>query len=242
MGEDRASPIDRTLQSDITISIGLSSSSLVTCATGVNDGGFYSCTGGAKSGTFVQIRNTHNPAASFSLNAVRLYQGAIATGLATLEQESILQSTATMTSNNLLLNNPRSSAYDINALGQSSSSCSRYEQTFGANDIIHVVFRMPEEAFIDALLLIGSFSDVDIEQISDIRLAVTNSAAEPADDRSEDCGGSPYLSYPAADSGTADYANGVEVFCNQRGEFVHIIKEAVPAAIQTTLLNIPQNF
>ena len=117
MGEDRTTPIDRTLQSDITISIGLSSSSLVPCATGVNDGGFYSCAGGAKSGTFIQIRNTHSPAASFSLNAVRLYQGAIATGLATLEQESILQSTATMTSNNLLLNNPRSSAYDINALG-----------------------------------------------------------------------------------------------------------------------------
>ena len=101
---------------------------------------------------------------------------------------------------------------------------------------------MPEEAFIDALLLIGSFSDVDVEQISDIRLAVTNSVDEPSDDRSEDCGGSPYLSYPAADSGTASYANGVEVFCNQRGQFVHIIKEAVPAAIQATLLSIPQNF
>ena len=83
---------------------------------------------------------------------------------------------------------------------------------------------MPEEAFIDALLLIGSFSDVDTEQISDIRLAVTGSADEPLDDGSEDCTGSPFLSYPAAGSGTSSYANGVEVFCNQRGEYVHIIK------------------
>ena len=73
MGESRSPAIDRSLQSGITISIGLSSSSLVTCATGVSDSGFYSCSGGAKSGTFVQIRKVHSPAAEFNLNAVRLY-------------------------------------------------------------------------------------------------------------------------------------------------------------------------
>ena len=119
-----------------------------------------------------------------------------------------------MTSEVLKVGNPRTSAYDITGLGTTANSCSRYEQTFGAQDIIHVVFQMPEEAFIDALLLIGTFGSEEVYQLSDIRLAVTDSIALPADDKSQDCEGSPFLSYPATDSGTADYANGFETFCN----------------------------
>ena len=118
-----------------------------------------------------------------------------------------------MTSEVLKAPFPRSTAFDIAATGASSPNCSRYLQKRG-DGIIHVVFALPELAFVSALLITGTFSSSELTQLSDIRLAVTESAALPAASGASDCAGSPFLAYPGTDSNTASYANGVEVFCN----------------------------
>ena len=130
-----------------------------------------------------------------------------------------------MTSEVLKAPSPRSTAFDIAAVGNSNPNCSRYLQKRG-DGIIHVVFALPELAFVSALLITGTFSSSELTQLSDIRLAVTDSADLPA--ASADCSGSPFLAYPGTNSNSDSYANGVEVFCNQQGTYVHLIKQEIP--------------
>ena len=46
--------------------------------------------------------------------------------------------------------------------------------------MIHVVFELPELAFVSAMLLTGTFSSSELTQISDIRLAVTDTSDLPS--------------------------------------------------------------
>ena len=134
-----------------------------------------------------------------------------------------------MTSEVLRAASPRSTAFDIAATSNANPNCARYQQKRG-DGVIHVVFELPELAFVSALLVTGTFSSSELTQLSDVRLAVTDSVDLPTSS-ANDCAGSPYLSYPGASSNTASYANGVEVFCNKEGTHVHLIKEEVPLAL-----------
>ena len=114
------------------------------------------------------------------------------TALASLAAESVLQS-GSFASSALQLASPRSTAFDIAATGASNPNCARYEQTFASDERIHVVFRLPEDSWVDAILLAGTFSTDELVQISDIRFAVSDSADEPHFSGVQDCAGGPFL-------------------------------------------------
>ena len=103
---------------------------------------------------------------------------------------------------------------------------------------------MPQEKYVEAILVAGSYTDHGIEQLIDLKLGVTYDANEP-DENDDSCGGGFTLPYdPQQDPtyGTSEYANGAEVWCDTTGTHVHLVKEVIPGALQTELLANGQNY